>query len=173
MIMVPPSGELEAQASQGESLHPQGWRWQGIKTPSPSLEGLPLARWESSRCSCSSPCHPAFHMLPAPKASPSSIRSGGGTARKSPAPGSHVPLTPQPLTLPIPPVVAKVEDQHVLGVLQLAGTLHELVVAQVLGARGRGTVRRIPPSCWVQGQDPGSPARRGENEGRGVQTPST
>lgn len=32
-----------------------------------------------------------------------------------------------------PPVVAKVEDQHVLGILQLPGTLRELVVAQVLG----------------------------------------
>lgn len=30
------------------------------------------------------------------------------------------------------PVVAEVEDQHVLGVLQLPGTLRELVVAQVL-----------------------------------------
>lgn len=32
-----------------------------------------------------------------------------------------------------PPVVAEVEDQHVLGVLQFPGTLRELVVAQVLG----------------------------------------
>lgn len=32
-----------------------------------------------------------------------------------------------------PPVVAKVKDQHILGILQLPGTLCELVVAQVLG----------------------------------------
>lgn len=44
---------------------------------------------------------------------------------------------------PAPPVVAEVEDQHVLGVLQLAGALRQLVVAQVLGEQSR---RHAP--CW-------------------------
>lgn len=40
---------------------------------------------------------------------------------------------------PDPPVMAKVEDQHVLGILQFPGTLRELVVAQVLGQTGEGS----------------------------------
>lgn len=44
-----------------------------------------------------------------------------------------------------PPVMAKVEDQHVLGILQFPGTLCELVVAQVLAQTGEGSRHHSAP----------------------------
>lgn len=95
----------------------------------------------------------------------SMLRAGGllgqghtpasGTAAPSPA----LPARPAP-------VVAEVQHQHVLGILQLPRALRQLVVAQVLGRgeAGSGVSGLAPPARPLPARGPGW-APRGEQGG--------
>lgn len=101
------------------------------------------------------------------------VGDGVDTTGGEQEPPESAPATPPRPTCPLPlaglaPVVAEVQHQHVLGVLQLPRALRQLVVAQVLGRRGKTQVRGVstlPGFCQAWGSGQGTELGVGVDEG--------